>query len=326
MLAWRMRRQHLVERATDALTVVSDICGLHAQVLSSAQLTLWARMESPPDVATLAWREGVLVKTWAQRGTLHFHRADELPLWVGAQAAIKPRYEQGTWLRHFGVTREEYEALLHDVPAALKAGPLNREELAAKVHAGLGRGYGDLLKPIAFRGELIFTEDTKFTLPAPFAALDPEVATKEVARRYLTRYGPATREDLAKWFGHPSAPQAGRWFPDDVVETEFGLALAEDAEAMEAATPTGAVRLLPAFDQYVVAAPRDERACPAPERVYRPGGWFSPVLLVDGVMAGVWALEDDVLTIEPFTSLDPAVRTAAETEAARLTANVKWAG
>ena len=78
-------------------------------------------MESPPDVAALAWREGVLVKTWAQRGTLHFHRTDELPLWVGAQAAIKPRYEQRTWLRHFGVTREEYEALLRDVPAALAA-------------------------------------------------------------------------------------------------------------------------------------------------------------------------------------------------------------
>ena len=326
VLAWRMRRQHLVERATDALTVVSDICGLHAQVLSSAQLTLWARMESPPDVATLAWREGALVKTWAQRGTLHFHRTDELPLWVGAQAALKPRYEQKTWLRHFGVTREEYEALLRDVPAALQRGPLNREELAAKVHAGLGRGYGDLLKPIAFRGELIFTEDTKFTLPSPFAPLAPDVATNEVARRYLTRYGPATREDLAKWFGHPSAPQAGKWFPDEVVDTEFGLALPEDVAAMEAAEPTGAVRLLPAFDQYVVAAPRDERARPAPERVYRPGGWFSPVLLVDGVMAGVWALEGDVLTIEPFGELETAVRVAAETEAARLTANVKWAG
>ena len=72
---------------------------------------------------------------------------------------------------------------------------------------------------------------------------------------------------------------------------------------MEAADAGGAVRLLPAFDQYVVAAPRDERACPAPERVYRPGGWFSPVLLVDGVMAGVWTLEDGVLTIEPFAPL-----------------------
>ena len=61
-------------------------------------------MEDPPDVAELTWRDGLLVKTWAQRGTLHLHRTDELPLWVGAQAALKPRYEQKTWLRHFKLT------------------------------------------------------------------------------------------------------------------------------------------------------------------------------------------------------------------------------
>jgi hypothetical protein len=76
----------------------------------------------------------------------------------------------------------------------------------------------------------------------------------------------------------------------------------------------------------VVAAPRDERATSAPERIYRPGGWFSPVLLVDGVMAGVWSLQDDALTIEPFAPLGQAVREAAEAEAARLTPNVTWQG
>jgi hypothetical protein len=317
VLAWRMERQHLVRRATDALAVVSDICGLHAQVLSSAQLTLWARMEDPPDVSELTWRERVLVKTWAQRGTLHLHRTDELPLWVGAQAALKPRYEQQTWLRHFNVTAEDYDTILRDVPKALRDGPLNREELAQRVHVGLGRGYGDLLKPLAFRGELVFTADTRFDLPDPFEAMSVEAATQEVARRYLTRYGPATREDLAKWFGHPSPAQAGKWITG-AVETEFGWALPEDADAIEATEPCGAVRLLPAFDQYVVAAPRDERACPRPERVYRPGGWFSPVLLVDGVMAGVWKDEDGTLTIEPFSKLSKAVREAAEAEAARL--------
>ena len=45
-----MQRQHLTARAADPLAVVSDLCGLHAQVLSSAQLTLWARMDNPPDV------------------------------------------------------------------------------------------------------------------------------------------------------------------------------------------------------------------------------------------------------------------------------------
>ena len=34
VLAWRVERQHLARRATDAAGRLSDICGLHAQVMS----------------------------------------------------------------------------------------------------------------------------------------------------------------------------------------------------------------------------------------------------------------------------------------------------
>ncbi len=192
------------------------------------------------------------------------------------------------------------------------------------MHEGLRRGYGDLLKPVAFRGELIFApsegQNVRFALPEPFTPLDPDEATRELARRYLTRYGPATRETFARWFGNPSAPQAGRWIKalgEEAVETEHGWLLAGDLPGLEAAAPAGIVRLLGAFDQYVVAAPRDTRRL-RPERIYRKGGWFSPVLLVDGVMAGVWERDGDAVTIEPLQPVGAEVREAAEAEAARL--------
>ena len=334
VLAWRVERQHLARRATDPLGVISDLCGLHAQVMSSAQLTLWARVEDPPSVDELLWERRVLVKTWAMRGTLHLLRTDELPLYTGAQAGLKPRTEQPAWLRHFKLTPEDAQSILTDVPDALRDGPLTREELAARVHGGLSRGYGDLLKPVAFRGDLVFAPsqgaNVRFALPEPFTPLPTEEATKEITRRFLTRYGPATREELAKWFGSSSPAVCGRWIKalgDEAAETEFGWALAGDVAALEAAAPSGIVRLLPAFDQYVVAAPRDDRATSAPERIYRPGGWFSPVLLIDGVMAGVWRLEDGVVTIEPFADVGAAVRDLAAAEAARLpgTPTVVWA-
>jgi hypothetical protein len=45
--AWRVRRHHLDQRTAPGsmLAVASRLCGLHAQVLSSALLTLWARVE-----------------------------------------------------------------------------------------------------------------------------------------------------------------------------------------------------------------------------------------------------------------------------------------
>jgi hypothetical protein len=61
--------------------------------------------------------------------------------------------------------------------------------------------------------------------------------------------------------------------------------LARDVAAAKKAAPSRAVRLLPAFDQYVVAAslhlrhllPGDFK-----KTIFRPQGWISPVLLVGG--------------------------------------------
>jgi hypothetical protein len=88
------------------------------------------------------------------------------------------------------------------------------------------------------------------------------------------------------------------------------------------------VRLLPAFDQYVITATlQAERLMPGPfkDRVYRPQGWLSPVLLVGGRMDGTWRQERkgrrQLVVIEPFAGRLPAwARRAAEAEAERLTA------
>jgi hypothetical protein len=56
--------------------------------------------------------------------------------------------------------------------------------------------------------------------------------------------------------------------------------------------------------------------------VYRPQGWLSPVLLVDGRIAGTWTHEAKggrvAVTIAPFAALDDALRAGAEAEAQRL--------
>jgi uncharacterized protein YcaQ len=210
-------------------------------------------------------------------------------------------------------------------------------------------GFGDLLKPAAFRGDLCFAPGdgrrVRFARPdqwlGPWEPMETEEATLEVARRYLTRYGPANREALARWFGMPSPAEAGRWLKrlgDEVVEAGGEYLLAADVEAAEAAEPEGAVRLLPAFDQYVVGAPRgddDVVAAAHRERVYRPQAWLSPVLVADGRILGVWSHERKgglEVEIEAFGRLPKAVRAGAEAEAEALAAflgagdvAVRWA-
>ena len=87
-VAWRARRHHLDRRVPrgSLLAVASRLCGLHAQVLSSSELTVWARVNGLERnaVQRALWEERTLVKTWAMRGTLHLLPADELPLWRAA--------------------------------------------------------------------------------------------------------------------------------------------------------------------------------------------------------------------------------------------------
>jgi hypothetical protein len=330
--------------------VVTGIGGLHAQLMSSAELTLWARVDDlePDAVERALWKERSLVKTWAMRGTLHLLPAEELPLWVAA-LSTRRHYLKPYWLRNFGVTLEELERLMTAVAEALDGRVLTREELAEEVagltgSAELGdkvRGsWGALLKPAAYRGLLCFApgdgQRVRFTRPdrwlGSWREHDPDSAALEVTRRFLAASGPVTREDLARWWGIQAA-DGGRLLGrlgDEVVPVEMagarGWLLAADADEIARAAATApSVRLLPAFDQYVVTASRHaDQLMPGPfkARVYRPQGWLSPVLLVDGRMQGVWRHEVKGrklrVSIEPFVKLSARTRHAAEREAERL--------
>jgi hypothetical protein len=356
VLAWRMARQGLVQRApaADWPQVVARVCGLHAQVQSSAELTLWARVDDldPGAVARALWTDRTLVRTWAMRGTLHLLAADELAIWVGAQGVLRPRYEAASWRKAFGMTSAEAVAVLDAIRTALDGEPLTRDELADAVAELLGderlgdatRGsFGEMPKLAALRGDVCFAppagQRVRFTRPDRWLgdgwAPDPApAAMAAVMRRHLAACGPASRESFARWFGMRSAAQAGKLVAglgDEVtavsVEGWSGWMLAADVEEATGARAGGHVALLPAFDQYVVAAAREGTPALAAEqrpRVYRPQGWLSPVLVVDGRIEGVWKHERRAGTltvaIEPFGDPGEQVRAAAEAEAQRLLA------
>jgi hypothetical protein len=331
--------------------VTARLCGLHAQVMSSAELTLWARVDDlqPGAVADALWKQRTLVKTWAMRGTLHLLPAAELPIWQAALSRYR-HYQRPVWLRAFGITRDEQERLLGAVAEALDGEMLTREELAAAVAARTGSAelgqkvlgsWGAMLKPASYRGQLCFApsvgQKVRFTRPDRWLGVgppaDPGQAALEVTRRYLSVNGPATREDCARWWGLTPA-EAGRLIAglaDDVTAVDLAGTVAwmltgHVADALGAA-PLRSVRLLPAFDQYVVAASgHAERLLPGPfrSRVYRPQGWLTPVLAVGGRMDGLWRHGRKAgrvrVEIEPLTALPRWASRAAEEEAARLAA------
>lgn len=227
----RLARRHLHERAAaaDAEQVVADLAGLHAQLASSAVLSLAVRTDGlAADAVATALEGRRLVKTWAWRGTLHLLPAADLAAAVGALGTLDPRHHAPSWQRYHGVARDEADALYDVLPAVLDGPPLTREELATAVadHTGsanlgerLRDGWGALLKPAAFTGTLCFATDdgrsVRFTRPdrwlEDWTPAAPEEASREVARRWLAAYGPGSREDPATtcrstWTPSPVSP------------------------------------------------------------------------------------------------------------------------
>ena len=231
-----------------------------------------------------------------ERGTLHLLRADELGLWVGAQSALKPRHHVGSWLRHHGLTREQADAMLDAIPVALDghaahargAGrPRSRALTGIKgLDDKLKGGFGDLLKPAAFRGDLCFapSDGQRVRFARPDQWLGP---WKPVRHRGGDARGHSPlpdalrarpiREALARWFGMPSPAEAGRWLKrlgDEAVEVDGKVMLAADAERSRRRSRTarcGSCRpststssRAPRDDDDVVVR-RQQRA-----RVYRP--------------------------------------------------------
>jgi hypothetical protein len=196
-----------------------------------------------------------------------------------------------------------------------------------------------MLKPAAFRCHLCFApsvgQKVRFTGPdhwlGGWQTVEAVHAEGEVTRRFLAAYGPTTREVYAQWLGI-SLSRAGRLIQslaDEVspvdVEGTPAWALTSQLGEIAEATKSGSVRLLPAFDQYVIAASRhalDLLPGPFKDRIYRPQGWLSPVLLVDGRMDGIWRFERKggrlLVQIEPFLDLRAWVRQRAADEAERL--------
>jgi hypothetical protein len=271
------------------------------------------------------------------------------------QAALRTssRYRRPAfWKRTYGITLDELDRVTEAIGVALDGRVMTREELATEVgritgsaafRAGLAQGgWGTILKPAAFAGHLCFApsvgQRVRFTRPDRWvksqSPQDSKAATADLTRRFLGAYGPVTYEDLRRWWGGGSMATIKQWIAalsEEVTEVDLAGAtawtLTAHARELRETKPAKSVSLLPAFDQYIIGVSRhaEHLLAGAPRsRVYRPQGWISPVLLVNGIMQGTWRHEikgDRVeVAIEPFNKMPAWVSRATALEAERLSA------
>jgi hypothetical protein len=336
--ARRLERQYLREPAaagTPVADVVGAMLGAHAQVLSAAELSVGVRGTgiTRVEVREALWERRTLVKTHGPRGTVHLLAARELPLWCAALTAVPSG--ASPFPPEARLTEEQAQHIVTAIGDALEGVCLTADELTEEVVARTGPWAGDLVMP-AFQGmwprwrqvlhragqsgALCFGPNrgrkVTYTRPPHFDPLPPDEALHELVRRYLRAYGPSTPAYFAKWLAAP-AGWAGGVFRQLAEAGEIEEMALEGDPAWVAADDTGfpeepvrGVRLLPYFDAYGIAAQPRELLFPGP--AYRralAGGQAGnfPLLLVDGVVAGVWHQRRQgrrtTVTVEPLGRL-----------------------
>jgi len=348
-LAWRMRRHYLDPVGERPVAdVVRRLCGVQAQVASVAELCVRVRRKTSKagDVAR-ALRDGRLIKTWAMRGTLHLLTPEDAGAFLSLIAAGRS-WERPSWQSYFGVTPKQLDALREVVRESLDGKALTRDELIAAVTARRGyghlgdalrSGWGTLLKPYAWQGDLCFgpSRGNRVTFMRPedasprWAALpEPDEAAPVAIAAYLRAYGPANADAFGGWIGSGriSKRRVRSWFEalgPGVAQVEVGgeraYVMAKDLDELMSIKPARAVRLLPGFDQFVMGPGTDDgHVVPVRRRraVSKQSGWIAPVVLAGGVVHGTWGLSGDRVLVAWFSEAGAVRRTALRAEIERL--------
>src|SRR3989475_8638896 len=212
--SWRLSNHHLAKRARKGQieNVVSDLCGVQAQVLSYAALAIWARVDgiTMQDVEDALWKRRSVVKTWCMRGTLHLISATDLPVYVAARKTTS--IVKRDWLTP-EIDIEERKRIVGAIREALDGQILTREQLAdevvqllrvsASARKHMLSGWGNLLHPAAEQGYLCFgpSEGSKVTFVRPdqwigrWSEPSGRDAWRILLRRFFETYGPANHHD-----------------------------------------------------------------------------------------------------------------------------------
>ena len=316
---------------------------------------------SVKDVEQALWRDRTLVKTWCMRGALHLIPSKDFAVFVRGSRR-DARSTAWMVRRGFPIDAVDrlvrgMRAVLDRPLTRTEIAERVSASLGVKVLAKSGRGWGGKSNATGFRiaGTVLSLDGIVFlACTRGLACFGPsrgaeatfvrpeewirnwedrpaEQAELELLRRYLGAHGPATVRDFAQWTYMTAADARGIWGHLEAelapvnIGRQVGWVLRDDVPALKRAKlESTVVRLLPNFDSFLLGVKDKSHLVDAAhyKRVYRPQGWLSPVVLLDGRVAGVWSYNRKrrrlEIRVEAFQTLRSADRAAIRDEAEEL--------
>jgi len=345
VLGWRLQRQLLDPVGTGSVAdVVTRMGAMPAWPDAAAELGIAVRRhDGRSGDAAQALAAGTVVKVFAFRGALHLMTPQDAGAYLVVRASSR-MWELASWRRFYELEADDWPAFRDYVRQALDDGPLTHTELVAALRrssryrhvAGiLADGNDTILKPLTWQGVMGLgpARDGEATfllldeLPGWAGVPEPDEAGPTVIAAYLHTHGPASPDRIHDWVGKglgAKRKDVARWLQDVEkhcehvdVEGDDLLVLRDDLDALHAATPSTAVRLLPSRDHWVMApGSSDTRVVPAAHKdvVSR----LANLVVAGGVVLGTWTVRAERLEVTWFEESGPAPADALGRETDRL--------
>ncbi|MFC6019377.1 winged helix DNA-binding domain-containing protein [Plantactinospora solaniradicis] len=334
-------RQLLLRRVDlPVVGAVERLFGLNAQSPNPPYVALWSRLDrfAIGDL-TRAIEDRSLVRSTLMRATQHLLSVPDFRLVRPVLAALLRRAQRNAFgSRTVGIDLDELAAEARHLLADGRV--LTRPELGRRLAArrpgadATALGWSvQYLEPVVHPAP----SGTWNTYGAtPFAHADwtgvrPEPTVEDVrqmVRRYLAAFGPATVADARAWSGVAGLREVFAELRTElrVYADESGRELFDvPAGVLPPADLPAPVRFLPEFDAPLLAyADRTRMMTDEVRRQVCVGDAVEPTVLVDGTVAATWSVSRTdpaaTLTVRPFRALSVVERSDVEAEAQRLLA------
>ncbi len=314
------------------------------------------------DVDSAIWKDRTLVKAWCMRRTMYLLPSDELAVFVRGSARRAEReirwvLSRGVSEQDLERLLDSVLQVLDRPRTQTDLAQLVSKSLRCRLRFKAGGGWGSrrkvawvefgglafpagyLLHLVGARGvvcsgpskgnESTFVRADKW-IPN-WKDIPSEQAERGLLVKYLKAFGPATIADFALWTGTLISDAMEIWSREEAniaqvdVEGWKAAVLQSDLPELEKAEEHRlVVRLLPYFDSFVlghkshlnIVDKRNHR------KVYRPQGWVSPVILVNGRAHGIWSYIRNKNSLEvrvmPFSRPSNLVSSRIREEASDL--------
>ncbi|MFD6225383.1 winged helix DNA-binding domain-containing protein [Streptomyces sp. NPDC060232] len=301
-------------REDSVAAVLGRVLAVQAQDLPAAELGLRVRARglTQEAVRRATDTERTAVRGWFMRGTLQLVPAADAR-WL--LALFGPVYLAlaGRRLRELGLDDSlcvRSERLIADAIGA--EGPLTRAQLTDRLTTlGVepkGQSAFHLIRRAALAGRIchgpqqggeatfVLLDDwLPATGPLPYTG---EAAVRELARRYRAAHGPCDALDFVHWSGLKTTTGKNAW-----------AAVRDTGPEAPPAPGEPDVRLLPAYDNYLVGYRSRDLSVPAEHerRVWPGGGQIRATVVVDGLAVGTWSggRRGAPVRVEPFPGTEP---------------------